>query len=280
MAVKIKIGPRLRKNWKKIVIYGLFCFAAALGVMVGYFLSSMAELPEVSQLQYYRPNIITSIYSEDGTIIQEYAIEKRMVVKYNNIPKYFIDAIIAIEDERFFEHSGIDIKGIFRAFWANLVSGEIVQGASTLTMQLSRNIFLSTEQTWTRKLKEALYAIKIEKHYTKAQILELFANQVYFGHNRYGLSAAAEFFFSKKPLQLNLEESAILAGVLKGPNYYTPLRHPVRALRRRNLVLDRMVETGAITRAEAIEAKSKSIELKEARKQESLAPYFTEEISC
>ncbi len=278
MAVKVKFGDRLKKNWKKVVIYGLFCFSALFGVMIGYFLSSLAELPEVSQLQYYRPNIITSIYSEGGTTIQEYAIEKRMVVKYKNIPKHFIQAVIAIEDERFFEHSGIDIKGIIRAMWRNLLSGEIVQGASTLTMQLSRNIFLSPEQTWTRKIKEALYAIKIEKYYTKEQILELFSNQVYFGHNRYGLAAAADYFFSKKPQNLNLEECALLAGILNGPNYYTPVRHPVRALRRRNIVLDRMFEIKAITRAQAIDAKNKPIALNHPRKKESLAPYFTEEI--
>ncbi|MBN2135608.1 MAG: PBP1A family penicillin-binding protein [Acidobacteria bacterium] len=278
MAVNIRFGEKFKKNWKKIVIYGLFCCAAILGVMIGYFLSSMAELPEVSQLQYYKPNIITSIFSEGGTTIQEYAIEKRMVVRYQEIPKHFIDAIIAIEDERFFEHSGIDVKGIMRAMWRNLWSGKIVQGASTLTMQLSRNIFLSTEQTWTRKIKEALYAIKIEKYYTKEQILELFANQVYFGHNRYGLASASDFFFSKKPQDINLEESALLAGILNGPNYYTPKRHPIRALKRRNLVLDRMVETGAITREEAVIAKEKPIIMKEPKSRESLAPYFTEEI--
>lgn len=278
MAIKIKVSDKLKQNWKRYLIYCFFSLAAVLGVLIGFFLSSLSELPEVSQLQYYRPNIITSIYSENGDIIQELAIEKRLVVKFNDIPKDFINAIISVEDERFFEHSGIDVKGIFRAMWSNVWSGKIVQGASTLTQQLSRNIFLSTEVTWKRKIKEALYAIKIEKYYTKQQILELFCNQVYFGHNRYGLAAAADFFFAKKPKELTLEECALLAGVLKGPNYYSPLRHPVRAINRRNFVLDRMVETGAITRDQAIIAKERAIKLKEEEKRDSQAPFFTEEI--
>jgi len=278
MAIKIKVSDKFKQNWKRYLIYCLFTFAAFFGVLIGFFLSSLSELPEVSQLQYYRPNVITSIYAENGDTIQEFAIEKRLVVKYSEIPRDFINAIVSVEDERFFEHSGIDVKGIIRAMWINFWSGKIVQGASTLTQQLSRNIFLSTEQTWKRKIKEALYAVKIEKYYTKQQILELFSNQVYFGHNRYGLAAASDFFIGKKSKELNLEECALLAGVLKGPNYYSPLRHPVRAINRRNFVLDRMVETRYITREQAIIAKDKPIKLKDEQKRDSQAPFFTEEI--
>jgi penicillin-binding protein 1A len=188
------------------------------------------------------------------------------------------DALVSIEDKDFYLHSGINLWRIAGAAYRDIASGGRVQGASTLTMQLARNLFLSPDRSFHRKVQEALLAIQIERHFTKPQIFTLYANEIFLGHGAYGFEAASEYYFSKPAKQLKLEEAALLAGLPKAPQFYSPINHPDRALKRRNLVLNAMLEDGKITAAQAADAKAKPIVLNVQRDPNSLAPHYVEEI--
>ncbi|HEY3074452.1 MAG TPA: penicillin-binding protein 1A [Burkholderiales bacterium] len=222
---------------------------AAAGVLVLGLVVVLAypNLPELGALTAYQPKIPLRIYSAEGTLIGEFGEERRAVVAIADVPPQLKHAIIAAEDERFYQHPGIDYIGVLRAAYANLVAGGRRQGASTITMQVARNFFLSSEKTLTRKLYEALLAFKIEHSLNKEQILELYVNQIYLGQRAYGFGAASQTYFGKALDQLNLAEIAMLAGLPKAPSMYNPISNPQRAKQRQQYVLRRMTELGYIT---------------------------------
>src|SRR5260221_11715744 len=228
--------------------------AAAVFVLGLVIVLAYPNLPELNALTAYQPKIPLRIYSADGTLIGEFGEERRAVVAIADVPSQLKHAIIAAEDERFYQHPGIDYIGVLRAAYTNLVYGGRRQGASTITMQVARNFFLSSEKTLTRKLYEALLAFKIEHSLNKEQILELYVNQIYLGQRAYGFGAASQTYFGKSLDQLNLGEISMLAGLPKAPSLYNPIANPQRAKQRQQYVLRRMSELGYITSAQYDEA--------------------------
>jgi penicillin-binding protein 1A len=261
------------------VLFGLLVLVAALvGATAGLLLVYTTDLPQVDALENYRPSSITEIYDDRGRVIGSFALQRRVVASYDDFPPVLRDALVSIEDKDFYKHSGINFWRIVGAAYRDIESGGKVQGASTLTMQLARNLFLSPDRRWQRKVQEAMLAIQIERRFTKSQIFTLYANQIALGHGVFGFEAASEFYFSKPAKQLTLEEAALLAGLPKGPSYYSPINHPDRAQKRRNLVINALLEDGKITAAQAADARVASLTLRLAHDPNSLAPYFVEEI--
>ncbi len=261
------------------VLVGLLLFISALaGATAGLLLVYTTDLPQVEALEAYRPSSITELYDDHGRVIGSFALQRRVVASYDDFPPVLRDALISIEDKDFYRHSGINFWRIAGAAYRDIRSGGRVQGASTLTMQLARNLFLSPDRSFHRKVEEALLAIQIERRFTKPQIFTLYSNQIFLGHGVYGFEAASEFYFSKPARQLTLPEAALLAGLPKGPGVYSPINHPERALKRRNLVIDAMLEDGKITSAQAEAARSTPLVLNLQHDPNSLAPYFVEEI--
>ncbi len=261
------------------VLFALLVLVSALvGATVGLLLVYSTDLPQVDELEHYRPSSITELYDGQGRIIGSFALQRRVIAKYDDYPKILHDALISVEDKDFEKHSGINFWRIFGAAYRDIVAGGRVQGGSTLTMQLSRNLFLTPDRTLHRKMQEMLMAVQIERRFTKPQIFTLYANQIYLGHGVYGFEAASEFYFSKPAKQLSLGEAAMLAGLPKSPAYYSPITHPDRAIKRRNLVINSMLEDGKITAQQATDARNQPVELKLAHDPGLLAPYFVEEI--
>ncbi len=256
----------------------LVLLSAAVGATAGLLLVYSTDLPQVEELERYRPSSVTELYDGRGRVIGTFALQRRVIATYDDYPEVLRNALVSIEDKDFYRHSGINIWRIIGAAYRDIESGGKVQGASTLTMQLARNLFLSPDRSFYRKVQEALLAIQIERRFTKPQIFTLYANQIFLGHGAYGYEAASEYYFSKPAKKLTLEEAALLAGLPKAPQYYSPINHPDRALKRRNLVLNAMLEDGKITAAQAAEAKSKPIVLVLQKDQNSLAPHYVEEI--
>jgi penicillin-binding protein 1A len=272
----VKVGGRTLVSW---VVFAVLVVASALtGAFGGLLLVYTTDLPQVTDLERYRPSSVTELYDDQGRVIGSFALQRRIVVSYDDFPKVLRQAVISIEDKEFEKHWGINFWRILGAAYRDVVTGSRSQGASTLTMQLARNLFLSPERTFHRKIQEAMLAIQIERRFTKPQIFALYANQVYLGHGAYGFEAGSEFYFDKPARELTLEEAAMLAGLPKAPNYYSPLNNAERALKRRNLVINSMLEDGAITAAEATRAKNTPIQLHQQTDPNALAPYFVEEI--
>jgi penicillin-binding protein 1A len=230
--------------------------AGAAGALVGglVFVLAYPSLPSLETLTDYQPKIPLRVYSDEGILIGEFGEERRSVISIRDVPKTLINAIISAEDERFYQHAGIDYVGVMRAAYTNLVAGGRRQGASTITMQVARNFFLSSEKTLTRKVFEAMLAFKIEHSLSKDQILELYVNQIYLGQRAYGFAAAARTYFGKALANLSLPEMAMLAGLPKAPSSYNPVANPQRAKQRQRYVLRRMKELGYITEAQFAEA--------------------------
>jgi penicillin-binding protein 1A len=205
------------------------------------------DLPKASEVVNYKFDTGSEVYDTHGRLIHMYAFEHRKLIEYSEIPPYMIDMLIQVEDKNFYKHWGIDIEGILRAMYVNFRTGRTTQGASTLSQQLARNMFLSTERVWSRKIKEAMLAVIIEKNFTKQEILEAYLNKVLFGNGYYGLEMASMNYFLKKSTDLNIAESALLIGLLVGSGYYNPIRYPERAHSRRNLVLSIAHENNIIT---------------------------------
>jgi penicillin-binding protein 1A len=262
----------------RLLIGLLVLFSALVGATAGLLLVYSTDLPQVDQLEHYRPSSITELYDDQGRIVGSFALQRRVVASYEDYPKVLRDALISVEDKDFEKHSGINFWRIYGAAYRDIVAGGKVQGGSTLTMQLSRNLFLTPDRMFHRKIQEMLLAIQIERRFTKSQIFTLYANQIYLGHGVYGFEAASQFYFSKPAKQLTLEEAALLAGLPKSPAYYSPVTHPDHALKRRNLVLNSMLEDGMITAQRAAAARDLPIRLELAHDPDSLAPYFVEEI--
>jgi penicillin-binding protein 1A len=240
--------------WLRFLAFPLALFAGLvaaglllLGLVV---VLALPNLPELGALTAYQPKVPLRIYTAEGILIGEFGEERRAVVSIAEVPEQLKQAIIAAEDERFYQHPGIDYLGVLRAAYANLVSGGRRQGASTITMQVARNFFLSSEKTLTRKLYEALLAFKIEHSLSKEQILELYVNQIYLGQRAYGFGAASQIYFGKALNQLTLGEIAMLAGLPKAPSMYNPIANPQRAKQRQHYVLRRMSELGYISAAQ------------------------------
>ena len=260
-------------------IFALLVFLSALvGAFAGLIFVYSTDLPQVELLENYRPISTTDLYDINGRTIGSFALQRRVVVSYNDFPPVLINALVSTEDKNFFRHWGVSIWRIIGAAYRDVESAGKVQGASTLTMQLARNLFLSPDRSFRRKIEEILLAIQIERRFTKEQILTLYGNQIYLGHGVYGFEAASEFYFSKPARQLTLPEAALIAGLPKSPIAYSPINHSDRALRRRNLVINAMLEDGKITAAAAADARNSPLALNLARDPNSLAPYFVEEV--
>jgi len=251
----------LRRFWLPAVLLLALAAGGLTGIIAAYELNYSRAASEVAALVTYRPSVVTRVYADDGeTVIGEFALEKRIPLKYDEIPPVLKNAILAVEDVRFYDHIGIDPIRIVGATWKNLTSDR-VEGGSTLTQQLAKNLFLSREQTVKRKVNEWALALQIERYYTKNQIMELYVNHMFLGANAYGMEAGAETYFGKQAKDLTIGEAALLAGVPKAPSDYSPTSNPVRAKERRDLVLDLMAKNGFATEAEVDAAKARPIQL-------------------
>lgn len=261
-----------------LVFVVLLCLSIALGATAGVLFVYNTDLPQVDSLEDTRPGVITEVYSDDQKVIGSFALERRILVKWEEIPQVVRDAIISVEDQNFYQHWGVDLFGVARASLRNIMNGRIVEGGSTLTQQLSKNLFLTPEKTLRRKVQEAMLAIQIERNYTKEQILTLYCNLGYMGHGQYGFAAAASFYFDKPLKDLSIEEAALLAALPRSPNNYSPINNKARAKARRDYAIDRMVAEKKITPEEGERAKKTDITLVQRERQDELAPYFVEEI--
>jgi hypothetical protein len=270
--------PRAMSRTKKrtLVLGALLLPAVIGGAGLGYGLK--LDLPDVEALDRYTPALNTRVVARDGSSIGSFGDQRRTLLAQKDIPKNFEQALVAVEDSHFYEHGGVDVKGIARAAWHDLTTMSFAQGASTITQQLSRNLFLTQAKTAKRKLQEMMLALEIERRYSKEEILRMYCNQVYMGHGRYGLEAAAQLYFSKHAPELNLPEAALLAGLVQRPETLSPLKNPELAVKRRNHVLDRMAEEKMLTREEANAAKGAPLQLLPHRDAIDLAPYFVEEV--
>ncbi len=256
---------RVRSRASRILLNGVFVIfgLAIAGVLVIVFALAMAypNLPEIDAITSYRPKMPMRVYSADNVLIAEFGEERRNVVHFKDIPEVMRKAVLAIEDDRFYEHGGVDYIGIARAAFNNVTGGN-KQGASTITQQVARNFFLSTEQTVKRKVYEILLAWKIEQNLTKNQILEVYMNQIYLGQRAYGFSSAAQIYFGKELKDITVAEAAMLAGLPKAPSAYNPVANPKRAAVRQQYILQRMLQLGYITKAQYEAAKVEKLRIK------------------
>jgi penicillin-binding protein 1A len=270
----------IRGTFKRTVLFAaIFILLSPIVTAAGAYFFLTYNLPTVQALKDYKPSIATVVYSDDNTVIGEFFIERRYTIPLSQMPPLLIQAFVATEDAHFFEHKGIDYISILRAAFKNIEHMEIVQGGSTITQQITKSLLLTPRKSFSRKIKEAVLAHRIEKSLTKNEILNLYLNQIYLGHGAYGIEAAAKTYFGKMVKDLNLAEIALLAGLPKAPSTYSPFRYPDRAKSRQVYVLDRMVERGYITPEEAETANKTVIRLmpNEGRVQIE-APYFTEHV--
>ncbi|HJY27425.1 MAG TPA: PBP1A family penicillin-binding protein [Pyrinomonadaceae bacterium] len=251
----------MARLWLPTVLLLALAAGGLTGIIAAYELNYSRAANEVAALATYRPSVVTRVYADDGeTVIGEFALEKRIPLKYEEIPPVLKNAILAVEDVRFYDHIGIDPIRIMGAAWKNLTSDRI-EGGSTLTQQLTKNLFLTKEQTYTRKVNEWILALQIERYYTKNQIMELYTNHMFLGANAYGMEAGAETYFGKQAKDLTLGEAALLAGIPKAPSDYSPTSNPAKAKERRDLVLDLMAKNGFASQADVDAAKAKPIQL-------------------
>jgi penicillin-binding protein 1A len=266
-------------NRQKVAIALLPLVAAGLlGGVAGSAATNFVRVPRVSELETYRPDIITEIRGTDGSTIARYAIERRILVSRGQIPTLLKNAIIATEDKNFFQHGGVDLQRTISALVANLRQNRFAQGGSTLTQQLARAIFLSPRKTISRKINEAFVAFEIERRYSKEQILTMYANEIYFGHGNYGVEAASRYYFGKGIKDLTLAEAALLAGIVQRPEDQSPFRNPTLALRRRSTALARMRAEGYITDAQERAANAEPLPTTPSLEETIVGPYYCEEI--
>src|ERR1700741_3475853 len=274
------ITLRLR-GWKlidRVALAFLLLCSIALGAACGLLFVYASDLPEIRALETYRPNVVTEVYADDGQLVGSFALQRRILMTYEQCPKILFNAVTSIEDQHFEEHWGIDFPRIAGAMVRNIVHRRITAGASTISMQLAGNLFLDrSDRTFRRKIQEMLLALQIERRYTKPQIFTMYANQVYLAHGNYGFAAAAQFYFGKSVTDLNLQEATLLAGMVNGPKF-SPIANPELALSRRNLVLHRMQEEGKINSTEETAARKTPLGLHVQYPRNDLAPYFFEEI--
>ena len=267
-----------RKIAVRATFFLLLAMSSIFGVMCGLLLVYSIDLPQIDELMRYRPNTTTELYDIHGKVFGSFALERRVVVPYSAFPPVLRNAILSIEDKSFERNWGVNLFRAVGAAWRDIHSRSRAQGSSTITMQLARNLFLSSEKTYGRKLQEIFLTMQIERVFTKDQIFAMYANQIYLGHGTYGFEAASEYYFSKHALDLTLPEAATLAALPKGAEYYSPIVHPDRALKRRNLVLSEMYSDHKITRDQELAAQAAPLGLKLEPPPNSEAPYFVEEV--
>ena len=238
----------------------------------------LKELPSIAALKDYRPSIATRVYADNDELIDEFFMEDRKIIKIAEVPKGVIQAFVAAEDARFYEHKGFDLQSMTRAFFKNIEAGRIVQGGSTITQQVAKALYLSPERSYMRKIREAVLAYKIDKYLTKDEIMNLYLNHIYLGHGTYGIEAASQAYFGKSARQITLPEAAMLAGLPKAPSTYSPFINWDKARQRQAYVLDRMVEDGYIGTEEKDRAIAAPMKLRSVRPKDKIAPYFIENI--
>ena len=263
---KKKPFKKRKRGFFKGLLMGIFSISIAI-LFIGFtsaliiYLKFNNQLPDVRKLKNFEPSTVTLMYSDQDKLIAELYLEKRIMVPLSKIPVQLKQAALAVEDANFYRHIGIDPKSIFRAFLTNMKAGRVVEGGSTITQQLSKTLFLSRERSLIRKIKEAILSIRLELVFTKNEILEMYLNQIYYGHGSYGVEAAARTYFGKNVQNLTLDEVALIAGLPKSPNSYSPYRNPKRARSRRNHVIRRMAQEGFIKRDEATLAIKRTLSL-------------------
>jgi penicillin-binding protein 1A len=271
-----------RRKKKKFVysVIKLGLIVSVFGILIltctltGLYFYISKGLPKINTLQDYSPSTVTSVYSDDQRKIGEFYNQRRIVIPLSEIPDGLQNAFVAAEDSRFREHPGVDFFSIFRAMIKNLQAGTIVQGGSTITQQVAKSFFLTPDRTYKRKLKEAILAYRIEKGFSKDEILYLYLNQIYLGHGAYGVEAAAENYFGKHAKELDLAECSMIAGLPQAPSKYSPFRHPKKAQQRQVYVLNQMKEGGFITNLQATEAMNKKLDIKPRKN------WFIERVPC
>jgi penicillin-binding protein 1A len=249
-----------------------------LGLGIGLYYAIVNDLPPAESISFFAPPISTKVYDDQGEIFSQFFIERRELTSLERVPQHLIDGFISIEDKRFYSHWGVDILRFFKMILINIVNMRIVQGGSTITMQLARNMFLTMEQTIMRKLKEIALATRIERAYTKDEILEMYLNQINFGQGHYGVATAAEYYFGKDISELNLTECALLVALPKSQERYSPYKNPELAIQRRDLVLKKMLENKKISPEEYAEAVNAPLDVVEPTQQKRAGEYFLEEI--
>ncbi|MCY4514551.1 MAG: transglycosylase domain-containing protein, partial [Candidatus Tectomicrobia bacterium] len=278
---------RRRRRFLRRVLIGL-AMVMLLGIAgagaAGYvaYKELATGLPDVSALQDYQPSLVTEVYDRHEELIAEFFVEKRRLVHLSEIPAHVRNATIAAEDSRFYSHGGVDYIGIGRAVWVNLRAGTTREGASTITQQVARNLFLTRERTLRRKIREAILAHRIEQQYDKDSILQIYLNQIFYGHNTYGIEAAAQLYCGKSIADLSLADGAMIAGLPPAPNTYSPLRNPERSIQRRGHVLRRMVDEGYLEVDDAAAAAEEPMcspgERPHVTHRVNKAPYFVEHV--
>jgi penicillin-binding protein 1A len=272
--MKITGGTLFGRLAFTFVLLCSIAFGAAIGLLFVY----TSDLPEIHALEDYRPNVVTELYADDGQSIGTFALQRRILLSYAQIPKVLKDAILTTEDQHFEEHWGVDIPRVLEAAYRDITSRRMAEGASTLTMQLGGGLFLNrSDRSLRRKIQETLLALQIERHYTKDQIFTMYSNQIYLGSGNYGFEAASEYYFSKPVGQLTLPQAATLAAIIRGP-IYAPVNHPERALARRNLVLSLMERDHKISAAQGAAARKEPLGLHISSLRNDLAPYFIEDV--
>lgn len=261
-----------------VVILLLLMLGIGSGALIGAFLGLTHDLPQIRALNDFKPSSVTRLLADNGTLLAKMYLENRVPVSIDNMPPDLLSAIVTTEDRKFFSHSGIDVKGILRAAVRDIMAGEFIEGASTITQQLAKTLFLTSQKTLFRKLQEAALAFQIERRYTKNEILELYLNQIYLGSGAYGVSAAASKFFGKSLSDLSLAECALIAAMPRAPSRYSPLVNRDLALKRRNIVLKQMLATGNISASDYREAVDEPIFSNTQLHQAAQAPYFLDYI--
>src|SRR5262252_7908280 len=273
--------PPKRRRWLRWIVVPLVVVLAvgvlATGVSAFWVLTILPRsLPSVAQLESFEPSVGSKVYDENDEQITEFHVERRIFVPLAQMPSALKQAVIATEDARFYSHFGVDPVGIARAIYQNFRRGRIVEGGSTITQQLAKVLFLTPDRSLDRKLKEAVLAVELERRYSKDRILEMYLNQIYFGHGAYGVEAAARTYFGKSVNELNVREAALLAGLPRAPTSYSPFEHGEAAKRRREVVLRRMVDYGALKDADAKRLARSDLGLIPPEKRRTTGQYFLE----
>jgi penicillin-binding protein 1A len=266
----------IKLNKKNFAVVFVLIMSVVCGSFGGAFLAFTHDLPQIRSLEDFRPDAVSRIFSADKVLLAELFVEKREPVPLKVIPFYLKAGLVATEDRKFFKHSGVDLQGIARAIIKDIWAGEFVEGASTITQQLAKTLFLTSRKSLVRKIKEAIMAFQLERRYTKDEILELYLNQVYFGSGAYGVQSAAKIFFGKSVQDLTLAECALMAGLPKSPSRYSPLVDKALALERRNVVLKQMRDTGIIDDAAYRQAINEELQIKTSKLRSAHAPYFVD----
>ncbi len=278
-----------------LILLFLICVLGGLGAGIYIVQRYSADLPDVDKLKEYKPSLVSKVYSRDGVLLSEFYLEKRFLIPISSVPQDLINATIAIEDSDFYQHGGINLRGIMRAMIANIKAGRIVEGGSTITQQLARSLFLKHEvyikrqkgkgevktvyaRKYSRKIKEILLALQMERKLGKKEILQMYFNEIYYGHGAYGVEAAAMHYFGKHAYELDTLECIAIAALPKSPNGYSPFRNPHRNKKRRSLIIDRMEKLGYLSAEKAAELKHGQLKLAKPSDRINMAPYFVEYI--